>query len=618
MTGVIRAFFKRALAFFDDLSFRYKLAFSYLLLIIPLALTVFLVTTAALKANETKAREVVLADLEDTAASVVTSLSDVELLAKLMAESPVLTNWYDQSRDRYANRVADYLLQYQKYVLPQIELYVRSDPAINRIVFFTRNRQVFESAVSYPASRYEREAWFPSTTERSLTWLAWESVHERRTYEYDQARPGRVISLFHSVLLTAPDNATLFEIELSADRLFGKLADLDVPTPWALTAWHPDAGIMNATGTALDEGTVTRIMQDPRARSLVDGAARSAIISDEGGRFQVNAIPIGRTGTLLLGIARERDLRAPFVRAASVTSMTFLASCAALTALSLLLARRLLRRLGRVLVAVRAIQDGDFDVSPDVHGRDEIGELAADIELMASRIRQLIDSEYTARIARREAEIMALHAQIRPHFIFNVLESIRMRAVLADQKEIAASIAALGSTLRYNSSIDMPSVTLEREISVLTDYVRIQNLVHNDRIRFTVDCDQATLGAEIPSFIIQPIIENSIVHGLRGSGRRLEVVLCARRVGSSLHITVEDDGRGMPARQRSLGSSRRRDDASAWNPRRGIGLSNINHRLKLRFGRGYRFELGQRKNGGTLVSLHLPLKRVPKTAKTPR
>jgi two-component system, LytTR family, sensor kinase len=192
-----------------------------------------------------------------------------------------------------------------------------------------------------------------------------------------------------------------------------------------------------------------------------------------------------------------------------------------------------------------------------------------------------------------QAQLQALKAQLHPHFLFNTLNAIS-ELVYDDPRTADRTISKLSDLLRLTlKSGRAQEVRLKEELDFVERYLEIHQTLMQERLRVRWEVDGEALDACVPNMILQPLVENSIRHGIapRAGGGSIEIV--ARRRGDVLHLRVEDDGLGLP--RRSRGGSRA-----------GLGLSNTRERLEHLYDGAHRFELRQTKGGGLTVSILIP------------
>ncbi len=231
-----------------------------------------------------------------------------------------------------------------------------------------------------------------------------------------------------------------------------------------------------------------------------------------------------------------------------------------------------------------------------------------------NQIRGNLNLEYSESILKNQAEINALQSQINPHFLYNTLESIRGKALMADMEEIAEMTEALATFFRYSISQKGNIVTLWDEIKNVQNYFKIQKFRFNDRFELAIiydEIDEDILDFKIPKLTLQPIVENSIYHGLESKIGKGKIEIRILRTEKRLIISVIDEGVGIQKEKllminKSL-TSNLLDVQSGNSKKGGIALINVNQRIKLFFGDEYGLRITSTVNVGTEVELVIPL-----------
>jgi sensor histidine kinase YesM len=211
------------------------------------------------------------------------------------------------------------------------------------------------------------------------------------------------------------------------------------------------------------------------------------------------------------------------------------------------------------------------------------------------RERELVASRLETRLAR--AELQALKGQLQPHFLFNTLNAIAVLVRKQDTERAVRTLSRLGELLRQTlDTAGRHVVPLSVELDFLRRYLEIQQIRFEERLVVELDVAQDCLDASVPNLLLQPLVENSVRHGIckRARGGRIEIA--AHRTGERLRIEIRDDGVGLPA-------------TWAWRDASGIGLSNVRARLQQMYPNAHRFELGNRPEGGVAITIELPLDR---------
>ncbi|SIQ88587.1 MULTISPECIES: sensor histidine kinase [unclassified Paenibacillus] len=270
----------------------------------------------------------------------------------------------------------------------------------------------------------------------------------------------------------------------------------------------------------------------------------------------------------------------------------------------------------RTLVLYRNLSrvgKGDLQVYSDIQGNDEIGLLSRQFNNMVASIRGLmaeVEDSHRQRteleVRQRDIKLKMMASQINPHFLFNALESIRMRIHMKGEKEIASVVRMLGRLIRNNIEIGQRHIPLGEELEIVRYYLEIQKFRYGeDRLEFVIDVEEDMSLTLIPPLILQPLVENAVVHGLEGIGEGGRISIAGKRLqDGGLELTVADNGVGMtPERLRDNRDAL--DDPSEDKQHR-IGLRNVHQRLVLNYGPGSGLRLESRDGEGTEIRLLIP------------
>ena len=260
---------------------------------------------------------------------------------------------------------------------------------------------------------------------------------------------------------------------------------------------------------------------------------------------------------------------------------------------------------------INRLEVGDFSMSLKriQSPTNEFDDVLNRFFIMASKVKKLIEEIYISELDKREAELNALQYQINPHFLFNTLEIISAKARINKQPDIEQVSKTLGQLFRYNMNRDNKNViTIEDEISHINNYMMIQNMHHNQMIHIYVDVDEKYFKNAAIRFLMQPIIENCLFHGLKGaSGGMIEI--SASEQGCVLRVDISDDGLGIePEKVVLINANMQIIDKQNNSNIVGLGLRNVNRRLKLVFGEAYGLTICSQ-TIGTTVSILLPLQQ---------
>ena len=252
---------------------------------------------------------------------------------------------------------------------------------------------------------------------------------------------------------------------------------------------------------------------------------------------------------------------------------------------------------------MKKVEEGDLDVSIVSKGGDEIGKLMDSFNYMVKRIHQLIDEQYQSGKEIKNAELKALQAQINPHFLYNTLELINWKAIENDVPDIVLITQSLAKFYKLSLNKGRDIVTIRDEINHVINYVQIQNLRFDNRINLILNVDEEFYPFSILKLVLQPIVENSIFHGIFENRNNPEgiIQITGRFEEDAIVIAVQDNGVGMTKETADGILSSEGNDNN-----KGYGLGNIDRRIKLYYGQQYGLTFHCRPNQGTLVEIRIP------------
>lgn len=288
-----------------------------------------------------------------------------------------------------------------------------------------------------------------------------------------------------------------------------------------------------------------------------------------------------------------------------------LAAVLALIVLVLLvngITRLLLKQFYAILNSIREIQNGDLNVVVPEDGNDEMGELGSQINKMLVTIRRLMDENIRREVLVKDSEIRALQNQINAHFIYNVLESIKMMAEIDEKYEISDAITALGKLLRYSMKWSSGNVTIEEEVEYIRNYLTLINLRFDYEIYLSLNIPDILYKQRIPKMSLQPIVENAIYHGIEQMAEDTNIYMKGIIVGEDCIIEITDAGKGMS--EEELETLRKKiagETESSSNSGNGIGLKNVQDRIHMCFGTEYGIEIVSKLGCYTKVILKIPM-----------
>lgn len=257
---------------------------------------------------------------------------------------------------------------------------------------------------------------------------------------------------------------------------------------------------------------------------------------------------------------------------------------------------------------MKLAEGGDYEIVDVEHASLEVRDLIRNYNKMITQIKQLINEVYLADIEQKNSKLLALQTQINPHMLFNTLETIRMKALLQKDMEVAEMVKALSRMFRIMLNTSKRH-TLAEEISYTKDYSMLQGLRYPDMFKLDINMDESLADAQALPMIIQPIVENAFVHGLKGRDLKMNILVSCTLEEGDIIVTVTNDGQTPDAERLSKLQERLShclERKQNPNEETSIGLVNIAERIKLSYGNTYGVYVTVPQEGGLAVTVRFP------------
>ncbi|MDO5346071.1 MAG: histidine kinase [Lachnospiraceae bacterium] len=275
--------------------------------------------------------------------------------------------------------------------------------------------------------------------------------------------------------------------------------------------------------------------------------------------------------------------------------------------LMILISNVISKPLELVCVAMGKFRQGDFQQQVEIRTNDEIGEVASCFNQMVTDIRELINKNYIMVLRERESELAVLQAQINPHFLYNALDSIYWQAMGEGDEETAESIYELAQLFRLVLGQGKRMVTVEMELQLLERYLEIQKLRFHEQMNYRFEKDPSVLTQKIPKLILQPFVENAVIHGMQNETEDFCITVSVQAADGCMEFQIRDNGVGMDETQ--LKRIWEEDSDKVYSGQR-IGryaIKNVRERLRLKYGEGFVLNIESRIGEGTVVTVRIPL-----------
>lgn len=586
MKNKLRAFGRSLLL---DVGLRGKLlCIFFLLLVLPLGVFTLYAFHRINTVIEEQTYSAAQKAFDDTHTAVEDLLSRLTQVADVLTMDPSLYALAasDSTDTTYIQRLQD------RDRISTTFTYLRSMSGVDRIRLYVSNDYLYtNSADIVSLDSVQDSEWFSAFREGSVVcWFGPADFADQP--ESEQGWYSLMRLIYDPSHVQEP--LAILRVDISAERVDAAVSRSTITR--------------NGTVLLLDGGEVLSASSADRAETLSGSMPASAAgwvkIDTPQGPCRAQSVALENCGWTLAAALPQDDI----FRTSRQLRMEMLAVVVLLAAASYFLAYRLSQSITRRLYllndTMHAVELGDVSARVAPQGRDEIGQLMGSFSNMMGRIDTLMDEKLEQGQQIKALELKALQAQINPHFLYNSLDLINCTAIAHNVPEISRMVNALARFYRLSLSRGKEVIPLADELKHARLYVEIQNMRFEDRVRTEWDVEPGVEQCPIIKIVLQPIIENAIIHGIfEKPDKTGRLSIAAFRQGQDLVITVEDDGVGMDEETRLANFSA---NTSSANTKGGYGVRNINERLHLAYGAEYGLSCESELGRGTRVTIRIP------------
>jgi two-component system sensor histidine kinase YesM len=586
----------------NDLKIRYKLVFSIICIVFIPVLIVGIILTVQL-------RQMALNDATKQTLNNVERVHKrtLEILNVPLEFSTQLL--FDSRLKALVNRnymtVYEVVKAYQDY--PDFRDYIRLHKEISNIRFYMDNPTLINNWEFFqPNQQLVHSAWYQAAI-KSKGLVGWDFIEDERNHLNE-------LSLVRRIDFLDYHNYGVLVINVNTNYLNSYLEE----EPFETMIVDENNYIVSANRTGLIGKTLDELKFDRSVitkesgtyESVLEGNSSKIIIDKLQPESSHNSIRIVSVFSIA---STAKDANRIIRLALYVIIISLVVAILLIYGVSKLLSNRLLR----LSKHISKVASGNLNAFLEIDGKDEIAQISRQFNSMVGSVKELMLEVQTSQFQKNQLEIKQneikfkmLASQINPHFLFNALESIRMKAHLKGESEIAQAVRHLGKLIRRNLEVGSGRITLINEIEMVRCYLEIQQFRFEDRVSYELEIDPQALHLFVPPLIIQPLVENAVIHGLEDKEDGGAVFVKAEIVDEELHIEVLDNGKGMDESKvndlvQSLG------DAASDNEKNHIGLRNVHLRLQLSYGAQYGLTINSEPDKGTRVHFCIPIRGEP-------
>jgi two-component system sensor histidine kinase YesM len=486
--------------------------------------------------------------------------------------------------------------------LGDVAKYVRYG-GVNPLTAFSEEYPLVDKIVIYTEVEPTPEGFLPVTDEvMGKTFYKTATDGNKPIWTFDENNRGSYTAVL-SVPLSTGDEKTVAVLYPNEETLSEVVTYTDYPTFLVL----PSGIIFDST--AVDYPVLSYIVPSD--------LYETEVVTDNffGGDTFIISSPVfsGLGSSFNICLAVPYDTVIESSRDAAIVYIWYTSLCLILSILiSILLTGTFTKRITFVKNQMIRAADGHLDLREELSGRDEINDLYNILRQMVHTIAKT-NAEITEerlnvehlKLSRSEAEFKALASQINPHFLYNTLETIRMKAYANNDRETADLIKTLGKFMRRSLDVSGDLVTAESELSFVHNYLILQSARFGDRVHFNIYSELPGNTLILP-LIIQPIVENCYRHGVESMKTGAYIFIKLLKSGDDCIIEVSDNGKGMPPEK--LEEVRLKIKKSDTYSGKSIGLTNTNSRVKKFYGEKYGMEIFSEQGRGTTVRITIEIR----------
>ena len=482
-------------------------------------------------------------------------------------------------------------------------IYVNNDNMIDDIALISGKGELIESM---PALRLkdnsnvlEKDFFKKSMAESE--YINFSMPHIRDLFDRNESSYSWVISLSRAVEVTDEGKATqalllinlnyMYFEEIFSNVNLGNGGYVYLTNDYGDIIWHPKQ----------NEIYSGRFKEDNKyAATLKDGITAENL---SGKNITLNVRTIGYTGWKLVGVTPSAALGVDGIKFRFFVLFVADLFLFLLAMINAFISDKISNPIKRLDGSVREIESGNLDVEIVPSGSYEVEHLGKSIKNMLGRIKVLMSDLVAEHNAKRKSEFDTLQSQINPHFLYNTLDIIVWMIENENSDKAVSIVTALAKFFRISLSKGKNIITVKDEVEHVRNYLMIQNMRFKNRFEYSIDVDEEVLSYSSLKLMLQPLVENAIYHGMEFMDGDGEIDVKVFKEDDSLYFTITDNGLGM---SEDMVETLLSKDFVPSKKGSGIGVKNVNERIKLYFGSEYGLKVESEPDEGTKITIHLP------------
>lgn len=358
--------------------------------------------------------------------------------------------------------------------------------------------------------------------------------------------------------------------------------------------WHPKDGLI-ASGRMKENNIV--------AAGYADGSHEESF---EGEHRNITVKTVGYTGWKMVGVTKNTGIYIDSVKMKLFVVFVILLILFVVALINSYISSRITDPIRELEKSVKELEEGNLDAEIYMGGSLEIQNLGKSVKDMSLTIKSLMEDIVKEHESKRKSEFDSLQSQINPHFLYNTLDIIVWMIENEKREEASQIVTALARFFRISLSHGRSIIPVKSEFDHVRNYLMIQHMRFKNKFSYEIIADEGVLGLASIKLMLQPIVENAIYHGMEFMDGDGEIEIRSYREDEDLYFLVKDNGLGMTEEQ--VESILNGEGENSSKKGSGIGVKNVNERIKLYFGEEYGLMIDSEPDVGTTVTIHLPAK----------
>jgi two-component system, sensor histidine kinase YesM len=583
------------IAFFRNLSISKKFVFSLIsFVVVPLIVVLILINAIILKQMQENSGKIDLEVLKQSKSSINNFIQDMDFVSMSAIADPQMQSFiklYDkESADKQEQRVVDLRYNMQSSLL-------FSRKYISGIYVFQHNRVLFRYGNFRQNDNDENNEIIPSISELKgkTRWTPAQKIKDSNypdveTYEISQYR--------------AINDMNVLNHQIAYQRITVDESYVRSLYEWVMAEQNEEMFVMDDLGQIISASNPqllgTTITDPSSKKKLFQGS--EGYFKDSMGRI-ISYYAIKNPHWIVVKIENLQGLSKNDQVLINIIVLCLLLTLVFGVFFGIIQNRTIIKPITQLSRQASNFREGHYNNEVYSNSNDEIGTLNRSLGDMMRYVEELIEEQYKSQLKAKEAELMAMQSHINPHFLYNSLDSIRWMCMAEQQPNIAKQVEALSKIFRHALNMGKSMTTIEQEIDHLQNYILIQKNRYLGKLNVTVDVDKNLLPHPTLKLILQPLVENAIVHGLEKKIGGGNVYVQVYALEATIYFKVMDDGLGSDE-DKIRGMLK--DDKECHNV---FALKNIDDRVKHQYGSQYGISFNSIQGKGTTVLVTIPLER---------